>query len=208
MASTPLPVPRSRMRSCGVRAAERLAQPVERQQTAARGAVMAGAEGERRLDLDADPVDRDAGAVVRAVDDETAGRDRLEPGEALAHPILRRDALETRAPCPLPARPPPRPALAPRFRPAGAAKMDRHAPVAAHPHRPKLTATSSAAKLSASKVRNPARRLFIGYQRRQRGCRSVRRTLGIHRRPFRSFADYPQARSQSVPTKCSDRDNR
>ncbi len=45
---------------------------------------MAGAEGERGLDLDADAVRRDAGAVVRAVHDEAAGRDRLEPGEALA----------------------------------------------------------------------------------------------------------------------------
>ena len=36
--------------------ARRLADPVERQQAAARGAVMAGAEGERRFDLDADAV--------------------------------------------------------------------------------------------------------------------------------------------------------
>ena len=57
-------------------AARRLANPIERQQTAARGAVMAGAEGERRLDLDADAVGGNAGAIVRAVHDEAAGGDR------------------------------------------------------------------------------------------------------------------------------------
>ncbi len=58
-------------------AAERLTHPVEGQQTTARRAMMAGAEGERGFDLDADAVDRDPGSVVRAVDDEAAGRDRL-----------------------------------------------------------------------------------------------------------------------------------
>ena len=57
IASTPEPVPtiehaRARRR--------RLARVVERQQAAARGAVMAGAEGQRRLDLDADVVRLDA----------------------------------------------------------------------------------------------------------------------------------------------------
>ena len=56
---------------------------------------MTGAEGERRLDFDADAVWRNAGAVVRAVHDEPAGRDRLKPGEAVAHPIRRLDDLET-----------------------------------------------------------------------------------------------------------------
>ena len=40
--------------------AARLEQAVERQQASPRGAVMAGAEGERRLDLDADAVGADA----------------------------------------------------------------------------------------------------------------------------------------------------
>ena len=57
-----------------------LRQIIERQQTAARGAVVAGAEGERRLDLDADVVGPDAGAVMRAVHDEAAGPHRLQAG--------------------------------------------------------------------------------------------------------------------------------
>ena len=60
---------------------QRLAKAIERKETAARGAVMAGAEGERRLDFDADAVDRDAGAVVGAVHDKTAGGDRRQAGE-------------------------------------------------------------------------------------------------------------------------------
>ena len=55
---------------------------------------MAGAEGERRLDLDTNPVDRNTRAVVGAVNDETAGRDRIEAGEALADPVRRLDARE------------------------------------------------------------------------------------------------------------------
>ena len=69
-------------------------QAVERQQAAAGRAVMAGTEGERGLDLDADAVRFNAGAVVRAVHDKSAGRDRLQPDEALRDPILRGDALE------------------------------------------------------------------------------------------------------------------
>ena len=52
-------------------------QHVERQQAAAGGAVMAGAEGGRGLDLDADAMAGHAGAVVRAVHDEAPGGDRL-----------------------------------------------------------------------------------------------------------------------------------
>ena len=55
---------------------------------------MAGAEGERGFDLDPDAVRRDAGAVVRPVDDEAAGRDRLQPDEAFGDPILRGDTFE------------------------------------------------------------------------------------------------------------------
>ena len=97
---------------------QRLAQRVEREQAAARGAVMAGAEGERGLDLDADPVGRHAPAIMRAVHDEAAGGDRLEPGDAFAHPILRRDAREAQRPAQPRARPPPRPARAPHLHPA------------------------------------------------------------------------------------------
>ena len=56
MARTPVPVPTSRMR----RGMPRPANVIEREETAARRAVMAGAEGERRLDLDADTIWRHA----------------------------------------------------------------------------------------------------------------------------------------------------
>jgi hypothetical protein len=52
---------------------------------------MAGTESERGLDLDADAVDRDAAAVVHAVHDKAAGRDRRQSGEAFADPVLRCD---------------------------------------------------------------------------------------------------------------------
>ncbi len=68
--------------------------PIEREETAARRAVMAGAEGERSLDFDADPVDGNFCAIVRAMNDKAAGLDRLEPGEAFGDPILCRDAFE------------------------------------------------------------------------------------------------------------------
>ncbi len=45
-------------------------QTLERPQTAERGAVMTGAEGERGLDLQSDPVRRDPVAIVAAVDHE------------------------------------------------------------------------------------------------------------------------------------------
>jgi hypothetical protein len=76
------------------RSAHRFAQPVEREQAAAGGAVMAGAERERRLDLDADAVVGNARAVVGAVHGEAAGRDRLQSAQAFAHPILCGDPLE------------------------------------------------------------------------------------------------------------------
>ena len=71
-----------------------LCQVVERQQTAARGAVVAGAESERGFDFDADVVGLDAGAVVRAVHDEAAGAHRFEAGEAFLDPIGRRDRFD------------------------------------------------------------------------------------------------------------------
>ena len=80
------PLPGARL-GCAHGPAHRFAEPVEREQAAAGGAVMAGAERERRLDLDADGASRNAGAVMGAVHDEAAGRDRLEPAQALAHPV-------------------------------------------------------------------------------------------------------------------------
>ena len=75
-----------------------LEPPIERQQASARRSVMAGAEGERRLDLDADAVGWNARAVVRPVHQEAPGRDRLEPGEARGHPVARRDRLDDEIP--------------------------------------------------------------------------------------------------------------
>ena len=71
--------------------AHRLAHRIERQQATARRAMVTGAEGERRFDLDADAVERNAAAVMGAVHDETAGLDRPQTGETLAHPIGRFD---------------------------------------------------------------------------------------------------------------------
>src|SRR5262245_38585735 len=55
---------------------------------------MAGAEGERGLDLDTDAVYSDARARVRPVYDETPGVDRRETFQALAHPVGGRERLE------------------------------------------------------------------------------------------------------------------
>ena len=42
--------------------------------------MMAGAEGKRRLDFDADAIDGNSGAIMRAMNDEAAGRDGLQSG--------------------------------------------------------------------------------------------------------------------------------
>ncbi len=55
---------------------------------------MPGAECERGLDFDADPVDRNARAVVRAMDDKAPGGDRREARETGADPVLFRHARE------------------------------------------------------------------------------------------------------------------
>ncbi len=73
-----------------------LRQIIKRQQTAARGAVMAGAERERRLDLDADGVGFDAGAVMGAVHDKAAGFDRRQAAQALRNPVGLRDRLDAK----------------------------------------------------------------------------------------------------------------
>ena len=48
---------------------------------------MAGAEGEPRLDLDADVVGADLGAIVRAMDEKPPGADRLETGKRIGDPV-------------------------------------------------------------------------------------------------------------------------
>ena len=97
MASTPLPVPTSSMRGARRARLGLLQIASSASEAAARGAVMAGAESERRLDLDADAVERHAGAVMRAVDDEAPGGDRRQSGEALANPVRRFDAPEAQS---------------------------------------------------------------------------------------------------------------
>ena len=57
------------------------------QQAAARRAVMAGAEGERRLDLDRDVVRFDARAVVGAVNEKAPRANRREAGKRIGDPI-------------------------------------------------------------------------------------------------------------------------
>ena len=97
--------------------APRFAEAVERQEAAARGAVVAGAESERRLDLDADPVGRNVGAVVGTVNEKPPGPDGLEACEALSHPVLRGRRARRQAPSRPRDQRLPRPAIAPPFRP-------------------------------------------------------------------------------------------
>ena len=66
----------------------------EREQTAKGRPVMAGAESERSLNLDADVIGFRSRAVMRAVDDKTAGVHRLKSGKALGDPIGPCDPLE------------------------------------------------------------------------------------------------------------------
>ena len=67
---------------------------VEQQQAAARGAVVAGAERQRRLDFDAELVGRDPLAVMLAVHDEASGRYGDEVFEAGLDPVLGLDRVE------------------------------------------------------------------------------------------------------------------
>ena len=66
----------------------RLEHVIEQQQAAARGAVVAGAERQRRLDLDAELVGRHFGAVMPAVHDEAPGADRDQLFERRLDPVL------------------------------------------------------------------------------------------------------------------------
>jgi len=93
IASTPVPVPTSSTRR------GRQASALDPQQQAtARGAVMAGAERQRRFDLDAELVGRNAQAVMLAVHDEAPRAHRhqlLERGldPILASTVSKRDVL-------------------------------------------------------------------------------------------------------------------
>ena len=57
------------------------------EQAAPRRAVMAGAEGEPRLDLDRHIVGADARPVVAAMNEKAPGPDRREAGERARHPV-------------------------------------------------------------------------------------------------------------------------
>src|SRR5579859_3892730 len=61
----------------GIADGARLADPVDGKETAQGAAMVAGAEGLVRLDLDGDVVRPDTVAVVPAVDKEASGTDRL-----------------------------------------------------------------------------------------------------------------------------------
>ncbi len=75
-------------------ARSRFAQRVQREQTAARGAVMAGAKRQRRFDFDADAIARNKRAVVPAMNDETSGDDRRQAGETGVGPVRSLDLFE------------------------------------------------------------------------------------------------------------------
>ncbi len=67
---------------------------VEQDEATAGGAMMPGAERQRRLDLDADPVGTDTVAVVMAVHHEATGLDRREAFKARLDPVLGFDGVE------------------------------------------------------------------------------------------------------------------
>ena len=79
---------------------ERMARPatlqevVEGEEASARRAVMAGAEGQRRLDLDGDRVDGDARPVMAAMNGEAAGRNGRQALERGGDPILFAEDVE------------------------------------------------------------------------------------------------------------------
>ena len=76
-------------------------QRIQCQQAAAGGAVMTCAECGGRLDFEADAMARHPRAVVRAVHDEAAGRDRPKPDQAFLDPVARRDLLHDERACQL-----------------------------------------------------------------------------------------------------------
>src|SRR5262249_59417222 len=77
----------------------RLDEAIERQQAAARGAMMARAESERRLDFDAHHIRSNPRSVMRAVNDEASGRDRMQSGEACGDPVALGNARESERAC-------------------------------------------------------------------------------------------------------------
>ena len=94
IASTPVPVPRSSTR----RGRCAFSTWSSSSEAAARGAVVAGAERQRRLDLDAELVGRNLRAVMLAVHDEAPGADRDQFLERGLDPVLGLDRVERDAP--------------------------------------------------------------------------------------------------------------
>ena len=80
------------------RLAPALGDSVERLETAERCAVMAGAEGERRLDFDADVVGAPPPPVMRAMDQHPAGAHRGEAGQRILDPVLLGDGRKAGGP--------------------------------------------------------------------------------------------------------------
>ena len=67
-------------------------------EAAARGAVMAGAEGEPRLDLDADIVQADARTIMAPMDKKAPRPHRRKAGERARHPVALLGDAERRRP--------------------------------------------------------------------------------------------------------------
>ena len=59
---------------------------------------MAGAEGERRLDLDADVIRAPPAPIMRAMHQHAAGADRGQSGKSVLHPVLLGDCRKARRP--------------------------------------------------------------------------------------------------------------
>src|SRR5258708_15780954 len=76
----------------------RLQHLIEQHEAASCGAVVAGAERQRRLDLDAELVRRYFRAVMAAVDDEAPGADRYELIERRLDPVFCLDGIESDVP--------------------------------------------------------------------------------------------------------------
>ena len=69
-------------------------QSVEHEEAAARRPVMPGAERQRGFDFNGNRCVAHLGAIVAAVDDEAAGRDRRQAGEAGGDPVPVIDGAE------------------------------------------------------------------------------------------------------------------
>jgi hypothetical protein len=121
---------------------------------------MPGAEGKSCFDLDADFIERYEGAIVPAVNNKAAGRDRPQSSKALPDPILSGDALELqrsarRSSCRLCRQGPD------GFLVRGGAKMKRQAPAFAAPIH-EADGNVFGEEPIGKKVGNAPRRVFIG----------------------------------------------